>query len=143
MAILKMERDFDASPKRVFEMVSTQAGLLQWWGPEGMSLPDHELDFSRIGPWFSVMANAEGQKFKVSGVVTQYEPPNSVGFTWGWHDDADVRGEESHVTFTVRALAGGGARLVLEQVDLPSDEQLKNHRGGWTSSLRKLEAIFA
>ena len=51
-------------------------------GPRGMHVPEHNLDFSRTGPWYSVMQNAEGQTYKVSGHVTHVDPPNSVGFTW-------------------------------------------------------------
>ncbi|WP_170328039.1 SRPBCC family protein [Ruegeria arenilitoris] len=141
MADLKLEREFPTSPDNLFAWISDGAKLLQWWGPEGMHVPEHDLDFSRLGPWYSVMQNAEGQQYKVSGQVTHVDPPNSVGFTWGWHDDQDQRGAESHVTLTVEA-AGEGARLILNHRDLGDDEIAANHNQGWTSSLRKLEAQF-
>ncbi len=141
MADLKLERVFPTSPENLFAWISDGAKLLQWWGPEGMHVPEHDLDFSRLGPWYSVMVNAEGQRFKVSGQVTHVDPPNSVGFTWGWHDDQDQRGAESHVTLTVEP-AGGGARLILDHRELGDDEIAANHNQGWTSSLRKLEAQF-
>ena len=62
-----------------------------------MHVPLHDLEFTRLGPWFSVMQNPEGGQYKVSGHVTHIDPPNSVGFTWAWHDKADARGTESHV----------------------------------------------
>ncbi|WP_170383830.1 SRPBCC family protein [Ruegeria atlantica] len=141
MADLKLEREFPTAPENLFAWISDGAKLLQWWGPEGMHVPEHDLDFSRLGPWYSVMQNAEGQQYKVSGQVTHVDPPNSVGFTWGWHDDQDQRGAESHVTLTVEA-AGEGARLILDHRDLGDDEIAANHNQGWTSSLRKLEAQF-
>ncbi|WP_170571643.1 SRPBCC family protein [Ruegeria atlantica] len=141
MADLKLEREFPTAPENLFAWISDGAKLLQWWGPEGMHVPEHDLDFSRLGPWYSVMQNAEGQKYKVSGQVTHVDPPNSVGFTWGWHDDQDRRGAESHVTLTVEP-AGEGARLILDHRDLGDDEIAANHNQGWTSSLRKLEAQF-
>ncbi|MEO1107027.1 MAG: SRPBCC domain-containing protein [Pseudomonadota bacterium] len=139
MADLKLEREFPVDPETLFAWVSDGAKLLQWWGPEGMHVPEHNLDFSRTGPWYSVMQNAEGQQYKVSGHVTHVDPPNSVGFTWGWHDDQDQRGAESHVTFTVTA-SGAGSRLVLDHRELADAEAAANHTKGWTSSLRKLEA---
>ncbi len=102
-------------------------------------MPEHNLDFSVPGPWYSVMENSEGQQYKVSGQVTHVNPPASLGFTWGWHDDQDQRGAESHVMFTVEA-AGAGARLVIDHRDLGDDEMSASHEKGWTSSLRKLEA---
>lgn len=139
MASLRLERDFPVSPEALFAWVSDSDKLLQWWGPEGMHVPEHDLDLSRLGPWFSVMENGEGQRYKVSGQVTHVNPPKSLGFTWGWHDDQDQRGAESHVMFTVEA-AGGGARLVIDHRDLGDDEVSAKHEAGWTSSLRKLEA---
>ncbi|MES0862319.1 SRPBCC domain-containing protein [Ruegeria sp. SCPT10] len=139
MADLKLEREFPVDSETLFAWVSDGAKLLQWWGPEGMHVPEHNLDFSRTGPWYSVMQNAEGQQYKVSGHVTHVDPPNSVGFTWGWHDDQDQRGAESHVTLTVTA-SGAGSRLVLDHRELADAEAVANHNKGWTSSLRKLEA---
>jgi uncharacterized protein YndB with AHSA1/START domain len=139
MADLKLERDFPVSPEDLFAWISDGGRLLQWWGPEGMHVPEHNLDFSRTGPWYSVMENGESQQYKVSGHVTHVDPPNSVGFTWGWHDDQDQRGAESHVTFTVTA-TGTGSRLVLDHRELADAEAAANHNQGWTSSLRKLEA---
>lgn len=139
MADLKLEREFPVSPATLFAWISDGAKLLQWWGPEGVHVPEHDLDFSGLGPWYSVMENSEGQTFKVSGQVTHVDPPKSVGFTWAWHDDQDRRGAESHVTLTVAATKTG-ARLVLSHRDLADAEAAANHEAGWRSSLRKLEA---
>ncbi|MEW2918922.1 SRPBCC domain-containing protein [Ruegeria sp. ANG10] len=141
MADLKLERAFPTSQENLFAWISDGAKLLQWWGPEGMHVPEHDLDFSRLGPWHSVMVNAEGQRYKVSGQVTHVDPPNSVGFTWAWHDDQDQRGAESHVMLTVSATENG-AKLVLDHRELADAEVAANHNQGWTSSLRKLEAQF-
>jgi uncharacterized protein YndB with AHSA1/START domain len=85
------------------------------------------------------MENDEGQRYKVSGQVTHVDPPNSVGFTWAWHDNQDQRGAESHVTFSV-AVTESGSRLVLDHRELADADIAGNHEQGWTSSLRKLEA---
>ncbi|MEX0365619.1 MAG: SRPBCC domain-containing protein [Ruegeria sp.] len=142
MADLRLEREFLVAPEQLFAWVSDGPKLLQWWGPEGLHVPEHDLDFSRTGAWFSVMENGEGQRFKVSGHVTHVDAPKSVGFTWAWHDENDQRGDESHVTFTVEA-TDNGARLVLDHRELGDDEISASHEGGWTSSLRKLEAALA
>lgn len=141
MTDLKLERDFAVSPQRLFQAISTRSDLLQWWGPEGMDVPEDALDFTKSGSWFSVMRNDNGQRFKVSGQVTHVDPPNSVGFTWAWHDDADGRGAESHVTLYV-SKCPTGARLVIHHRDLGDDDISANHKIGWTSSLRKLETLL-
>ena len=141
MAVLTIERSFAAAPAKVFDFVSKTEHLLKWWGPEGMVVPEHQLSFENTGPWMSVMQNSEGMRVKVSGHVTHVDPPKSVGFTWAWHDENDVRGVESHVIIKLVPAQGGGTDLTLNHVDLPDDETAKNHEMGWTSSLRKLEQL--
>lgn len=141
MATLTMTRTLDAPPERVFEFITQTENLLRWWGPEGMFVPEHALSFERKGPWMSVMQNAEGQRYKVSGQVTHVDPPKSVGFTWAWHDETDARGVESHVTIRLVPAQSGGTELELTHADLPSDDVAANHESGWSSTLNKLEAL--
>lgn len=141
MTDLRLQRDYKVTPERLFAAVTSRAELLQWWGPEGMDVPEDDMDFTRTGPWYSVMRNSEGQRYKVSGHVTHVSPPKSVGFTWAWHDDKDARGAESHVTFTIEK-TDTGARLVIDHRELGDDEISANHESGWSSSLRKLDALL-
>ncbi|MBE1285456.1 MAG: SRPBCC domain-containing protein [Rhodobacteraceae bacterium] len=138
MTDLRLERDFKVTPDQLFNWITTPDKLLKWWGPEGVTIPESKLDFSKTGPWYSIMlGNDSGQTFKVSGQVTHVTPPKSVGLTWGWHDDQDRRGAESHVTFTVVETADG-ARLIIDHVDLDGSEQAQSHENGWNSTLEKL-----
>ncbi len=141
MTDLTITRSFDAAPEKVFDFVSKTEHLLKWWGPEGMTLPEHRLTLDRPGPWMSVMANAEGQRFKVSGQVTKVDPPLLIGFTWAWHDENDRRGVESHVTIRLVPAANGGTEFELHHVDLPNDDAAASHERGWSSALRKLERL--
>lgn len=140
--VLTLERVFSAPLELVFDFVTKRENLTRWWGHDGMTLPDEMLDFSRPGSWFSVMETAEGKIYKVSGQVTKVTPPNLVAFTWGWHDEDDARGGESHVMIELEDLGGGQTKLVLSHRDLPNDQARTNHRMGWTSFLRNLEAAL-
>lgn len=141
MASLTLERTFSAPPERVFAYVSKTEHLLKWWGPETIHIAEHELALDRLGPWMSVMQNQAGQRFKCSGQVTHVDPPNSIGFTWAWHNESDERGVESHVTMRLVPAANGGTVFTLTHLDLPDDEAARNHTEGWDSSLNKLEAL--
>ncbi len=141
MTDLRLERDFSVTPQRLFRAISTRSDLLQWWGPEEVDVFEDTLDFTKTGPWLSVMRNKEGQRYKVSGHVTKVDPPKSVSFTWAWHDDTDARGAESHVTFSVESTPTG-ARLTIDHRDLGDDDISANHEKGWSSSLRKLDALL-
>lgn len=142
MSDLRIERRFAAAPETVFAFVTRPEHLLQWWGPEAMGLKDHQLDFSRPGPWFATLVNAEGGLHKMSGRVVAVDPPRSVEFTWGWHDATDRRGHESRVRFEMRPDGAGGTDFRLIHTNLPDDESAANHDRGWTSTLRKLERLL-
>lgn len=141
MADLEMKRHFKADIARVWAFVTEPQNLQQWWGPEGMTVPVHNLDFTRTGPWFSEMHSPDGQVFKVSGQVTSINPPHSLGFTWGWHDETDQRGPESHVMFILRA-TDTGTEFTLNHRELDA-EAAQSHEEGWTSTLVKLERMLA
>ncbi len=143
MNVYVTERILPAAVGSVWDFVTRHEHLLTWWGPEGVTLPDEALDFTRTGPWYSVMVNPTGQRFKVTGEVTEVRAPNLVAFTWGWHDEADQRGHESQVTIEISEAGPGKTRLVVRHAGLPDDASREQHAKGWTSTLRKLEAIFA
>ncbi|MCB1338461.1 MAG: SRPBCC domain-containing protein [Maritimibacter sp.] len=141
MTDLTLTRDLRSAPEKVFEFITRTPHLLTWWGPEGMHISEHALSFETTGPWMSVMTNAAGQNYKVSGQVTHVDPPHSIGFTWAWHDENDRRGVESHVTIKLVPAQNGGTRVELNHVDLPDDESAKNHQQGWSSTLNKLQKL--
>ena len=141
-AELRLDRHFDADPETVFKFVTRPENLVKWWGPEGMTVPEGDLDLSEAGkPWWSVMVNAEGKRHKVSGKVIAVDPPRAVEFSWGWHDENDERGHDSTVRFEVRAGDKGGTHFALIHSGLANEESARNHEMGWTSSLRKLERL--
>lgn len=142
MTELKLERVFACDVETVFAYLTQAEHLLKWWGPEGVNVSEHALDLSRPGPWWSTLVNAEGNTYKMSGIVESTNPPKSVEFTWGWHDEHDKRGHESRVRFDVRSNPGGGAKFVLTHTGLPDEDSMMNHNEGWTSSLRKLERLM-
>ncbi len=143
MSDLVLERSFAADPATVFAFVTKAEHLAKWWGPEGMTLPDKQLDLTQPGPWSSVMMNADGQRFKVTGEVVAVDAPNAVELTWAWHDENDTRGHESRVRFEVKPNGKGGTLFTLVHSGLADEDAAKNHEMGWTSSLRKLERMAA
>ena len=81
MSDIRLEREFGVPPERLFEVVTTNAELLRWWGHEGWTMQDQQLDFSAEGPWHSAMISDEGNLYKMSGQVTRVQPFEVIGFT--------------------------------------------------------------
>jgi uncharacterized protein YndB with AHSA1/START domain len=144
MTDLVLERLLPAAIDRVFDFVTRRQNVLTWWGPEGATVPDERLDFSRPGPWHSVFQNSDGRRYKVSGQVTRVEKPNLVAFTWGWHDDKDNRGPESHVMIEISEAGPDRTRLIVRHADLPDDPDSRGaHDRGWAGALTKLERLLS
>lgn len=141
MTDLTITRKFSVDPETVFAFVTQQENIEKWWGPEGMSVPMISMNLDQTGPWSSVIQSSEGNQYKVTGVVEKVDPPNSVEFTWGWHDDQDERGHESRVRFEIRSDGHGGTEFTLIHSSLADEESAQNHNQGWASSLRKLEKM--
>ena len=141
MSDVRLEREFAVSPSRLFDVISTRVDLVEWWGHDGWTMRDAQLDFSQLGPWHAAMISEEGNLYKMSGQVTSVTAGRSVGFTWAWHDAQDARGVESHVTFTV-AETQAGAKLIIDHRDLPTDDIAAQHAKGWAGPLGRLERFL-
>ncbi len=142
MTDVRLEREFKVSPERLFTFVTKRTHVLQWFGYENMSFVNEDIDLSRLGPWHCHMLSDEGNNFKISGHVTHVDAPKSVGFTWGWHDPEDMRGPESHVTFTIVETAAG-ARLIIDHRELHDADIANRHEMGWTNALRRIGDAIA
>ncbi len=143
--VVRLERVMPASAARVFEMISQPRNMVRWWGHDEMTVPDHNLDFSKTGPWYSIMEAQDGTRRLVSGEVTQVDPPRLVAFTWAWHDGGPggPRGTESHVTIEIDEVDENRARLILSHFDLGTDPARAGHTRGWLSIFDKLEKGLA
>ena len=70
--------------------------------------------------------------------------PSKVNWNPSWHDENDTRGHESIVRFDVADSDMDGASdtcFTLTHMNLPTRESARLHKGGWSSSLVKLEHL--
>jgi uncharacterized protein YndB with AHSA1/START domain len=142
--VVTLERTLPASASRVFEMVSQPQNMVRWWGHDGMIVPEHNLDFTQPGPWFSIMQATDGQRKKVSGMVTEVDPPRFISFTWGWHDgEHGPRGAETRVTIEITGAGNNRATMILNHYGLSTDTARAGHTKGWLSIYDKLEKGLA
>lgn len=143
--VVRLERVMPASAVRVFDMISQPQNMVRWWGHDEMVVFDHELNFTRTGPWYSTMEAADGSKMMVSGEVTKVDPPRLIAFTWAWHDGGPggPRGAESHVTIEIDEVDEDHSKLILSHFDLGTDPARAGHTKGWLSIFDKLEKGLA
>jgi uncharacterized protein YndB with AHSA1/START domain len=143
--IVTLERTMPASATRVFEMITQPENMVRWWGYDTMKVSEHNLDFSRPGPWHTVLQSADGTRRKVSGVVSEVEPPRYIAFTWAWHDGGPegARGAETRVTIEINEVDENSAQMILRHHDLGTDSARASHTKGWLSLIDKLEKGLA
>ena len=135
---LRMERTIAAAPQRLFELWTDPEELIKWWGPEGFTTPQHAIDVRPGGRWRTTMRSPDGKNHTVSGIYRAIEPPKRLVFTWGWDDDAGMRGHETEVTVTFEPVTGG-TRMVLVQQGFADADSRGRHEHGWGSSFVCLE----
>lgn len=131
--VLKVERLIAAPPERVFDLWTDPDQLVKWWGPDGVDIPDHDLDVRPGGHWRTTMHLPDGSRQTVSGIYRQIERPRRLVFTWGWLDENGKRGHETEVTVTFES-APGGTRLRLVQQAFETKQSRDMHGVGWEST---------
>ena len=131
--VLRMERLIATTPERLFEIWTEPEQLAKWWGPEGFTIPKYTMDVRPGGRWRTTMHRPDGTENVVSGIYRVIEPPRRLVFTWGWDDDAGMRGHETEVTVTFEP-APGGTRMVLVQQTFTDADSRNRHEHGWESS---------
>ncbi len=143
--VVTLERVFPASATTVFDMVSRPENMVRWWGHDDLIVPEHNLDFTKPGPWHSVMQAPDGTRKMVSGRVTQVDPPRFIAFTWAWHDGGPggPRGVETTVTIEIDVISESQAKMTLSHFDLGGDPARAGHTKGWLSIFDKLEKGLA
>ena len=140
---LTIQKPLRLAPGRAFELVTRPEYLPSWWGPRGITLGEYDLDFTRTGPWSSVMIEAEAGWHRVSGEVLSVSEGEAVEISWAWHDrETGARGHESLVRFSVLDDGVGGTILTMQQTGLADAESARLHREGWSSSLDRLDKLI-
>ena len=114
----------------------------RWFGPEGMNIPEHQIDPREGGAWRAVMQSPEGSRHIVAGVYKVIDRPNRLEFTWFWQQDDGSAGHETNVAVSFAA-KDGGTLITLIHTRFESDEARDSHLGGWNSTLNCLEALLA
>ena len=129
---LRIVREFPVPPSAVYDAWAVPEQLVQWWGPDGMTIPDSEIDPQPGGKYITTMMNADGERFTVQGRYLAMNPPAHLRFTWAWiHEDGP--GHETQIDVHLDATQAGTRMTFVQQV-FAEAEHRDNHEGGWNSS---------
>jgi uncharacterized protein YndB with AHSA1/START domain len=144
-----LERYFNASPKKVWEMWTTKEGLAKWWGPSakamGYDFKVVRLDVRTGGGYDIVMSNKEQGDLHNHGVYTEVVPHRRLSQRW----DFDIflgPGEPGYIVpITVEleevpTMEPGktGTKMTFTQGPLAKAEFTEGSRQGVIQNLRHL-----
>lgn len=140
--VLTIERVFRTTPEELFDAWTRPELLIEWWGPEGMKTPEHEMDVREGGAWATTMVSDKGERHAVSGVYKVIDRPRRLVFTWGWRQPDGSRGHETIVEVRFEPVAEGTRQTLLQQL-FQSGAERDNHNIGWNSSFNDLDRFVA
>ena len=130
-----LELDLKAPPDTVWHHLTDATALKAWYWPEQL---EGEYTVNPVpGGSFRIASKRTG--LAVSGTVLEAEAPSRLVKTWRWDDDK----RETRVTISLVETPDGGTRLSLQHSGHTDEEQLGNHRTGWTDCLARLQVAVA
>ena len=133
MSELKIERVYPVGPMELFAYIADPEKLVKWWGPDGATVLNANLDFARTGPWSLTLQTPRGA-FEMGGTVKNVAPPRFVEFSM---NVPGQDGPDSLVRFEVAPEGNGGSRLILIQSGI-TDAMVEMGKRGWGSTLDRL-----
>jgi uncharacterized protein YndB with AHSA1/START domain len=139
--VLDLTCRLDAPPERIFRALTEPVELARWWGPQGFTTPEIDLDLHVGGGYRLTMRPPEGEEFHLSGEYLEIQPPDRLVYTFGW-EEPDPDDRETVVTLRLDDLRDA-TELSLSQGEFATEARLALHRDGWTDSFDKLRALIA
>jgi uncharacterized protein YndB with AHSA1/START domain len=135
---LTLKRRYNAPPAKVFAAWTEPEKLARWFGPEGITSVQAELDL-RVGGRYRITAQSPGDTHEVAGVYQEIVPGQKLVFSWAWKSTPD---RQSLVTITFKPDRDGTMLTLLHEQFFDEDAR-DRHQQGWTGALNKLEKLLA
>ena len=138
--VLEIERVLPAPRPNVFAAFSDPSELVEWWGPEGFTIPSLEFQ-ARVGASYRIqMQPPAGDAFCLTGKFQTVDAPDLLAYTFAW-EEPDPDDVETLVDLSFRDL-GQSTEVALTQGPFKTEARRALHRDGWTDSFDKLERLL-
>jgi len=140
---LVITRIFDAPRSLVYKMWADPEHMVRWLGPQGFTGTILKMDARPGGAYRFHMRAPDGSDHWQQGVYREIVPEERIVCTYEWADaDGNPTLPQTLLTVTF-ADEGAKTKLTLRQAIFESVTARDAHRGGWTSSLARLEEYLA
>jgi uncharacterized protein YndB with AHSA1/START domain len=123
--------DIAADPRAVFDLFTTEAGLVRWMAKEA------SVDLRLGGAWRWVHDNGDAS----AGEYLEIDPPTRLAFTYGWESGPfdDVAPGSTRVDVVFEAI-DAGTRVTIAHAGLPVTH-VEPHGAGWSHFLGVLAEV--
>ena len=138
---LEIIRNFNAPPERLYDAWTVPEQVAQWFGPESVSIGEHNFETKENGAWRTEFLGEAGSRHIATGIYKVLDRPNKLVTSWRWETDG-VLGEETELTLTFESIPSG-TRMTLVHTRFTEADTRDHHHSGWTSTITCLENYIA
>lgn len=118
---LIVSRLLNAPRELVFDAWTKPEHLIHWWGPDGFTLTNDQIDVKPGGEWKFVMHGPDGRDYLNKVIFIEVDKPNKL--TYKHSGDGDTEDVNFHVTVTFEQ-KGDQTLLTMNSV-FPSTAELE------------------
>ena len=137
--VLDLRRVLKAPRERIFSALTEPAELAKWWGPDGFTTPEIDLDLRVGGRYRFAMQPPDGDLFYLAGEFLEIDSPCRLAYTFYW-EEPDPDDRETVVSLSLHDLRDA-TELLLSQGEFATDARLALHRAGWMDSLDSMAEL--
>jgi uncharacterized protein YndB with AHSA1/START domain len=130
-AVLVVRRRINATPEKLFAAWTQPSLLTQWWGPQGVSCPEAEIDLKAGGAYRIANQFPDGTVVWITGIFELIEPPHRLTYTWKLESQD---GPAERVTVCFEAF-GSATEVVVMHERIPDEVARRSHEKGWLGCL--------
>ena len=131
---LVVQKTIAATPEWLFAAWTEPEALRQWWGPDGVTCIDPQVDL-RVGGRYRIGNRfPDGSVLWIVGEFESVEPPHRLVFTWRLEGSSESA-ERVTVRFEER---GTGTEVTVTHALIGTEALRDQHRHGWEGCLAGL-----
>ena len=131
-ATLVVSRIVHRDAASLFEMWTTPAHLVRWWGPRGVTCIAAEVDL-RTGGRYRIGNRLPGNRSVwITGEFERIDAPRLLVYTW--RIEANERTNDERVTVRFDAV-DGGTRVQVQHARINDAAARRSHVSGWEGCL--------
>jgi uncharacterized protein YndB with AHSA1/START domain len=136
---LVVQRTIAATPERLFAAWTEPEQLRRWWGPDGVTCIDPEVDL-RVGGRYRIGNRlADGSVIWIVGEFEVIERPHRLSYSWRL-EGSPAAAERVTVRFQER---GSATEVIVTHARIASTALRDQHRHGWDGCLAGLSRYTA